>query len=76
MSDTDAVCRRCQEAVAEGADRCPHCNYDTNGHSRSRWVWGIPGFILTMSVIGAPIGIPMLYKAYKHRKRYEGDITA
>lgn len=69
-----ATCRKCNGDVSPDASRCKHCGYDTSSHSKWRWVWGIPGLILTMSIIGAPIGLPMLWNAYKHRKAYEGGV--
>ena len=39
-----------------------------------RFLWGIPGTVLTLSVIGAPIGIPMLFRAHAHQRRL-GDAS-
>ena len=68
-------CKKCGGEVETDVSRCRHCGYDTASHSKYRWLWGIPGFVLTMSLVGSPIGIPMLWKAYKHRKAYEGSVA-
>lgn len=75
MSET-GNCRRCGGEVPQDATRCQHCGYDTSSHSKWRWVWGIPGFILLMSIIGIPLALPMLWKARKHRLAYKRGVAA
>jgi len=74
-SEATAACRRCGGAVRPTATRCQHCGYDVRSHSKWRWVWGLPGTVLTVSIVGAPLGLPMLWKAYRHRKAAEGSVA-
>lgn len=75
MPETSATCKRCGQEVQADARRCSNCGYDVNSHSKWRWIWGLPGAVLTVSIIGSPIGLPMLWKAYKHRKSYQGTVA-
>lgn len=47
----------------------------TSRHNRNRFLWGIPGTLLTLSVVGAPVGLPMVWKAYEHRKAHERAVV-
>jgi len=66
------VCSECRAQVAEAASRCENCGYNpAGGYNRKKWLWGIPGVILTFSVIGIPLGVPMLWIARRNRKKAE-----
>jgi len=72
MADT-ANCQKCQSEIPVEATRCPECGYEpsTEG-ARARW-WGMfIGAILTMTGIGAIIGIPLFLMAYYGKKTVEG----
>jgi predicted nucleic acid-binding Zn ribbon protein len=72
---SDATCVRCGGAVPSGAQSCQHCGYDATSHSKYRWFWGLLGLLFMLSIIGIPLGVPMLWKAYKHRKAYERGVA-
>jgi heme/copper-type cytochrome/quinol oxidase subunit 2 len=66
------ACSECREAVSDTASKCPHCGYTpAKGHKRKMWLWGIPGVMLTFSVVGIPLGVPMLWIARRNRKKAE-----
>jgi len=58
---SDYVCRKCQEPVEKGAERCPHCSYKawgprfTSGPRVRLYKMGKWLFFLT--IIGIPIGL-------------------
>ena len=67
---TELVCSECREPVKEDAKSCPHCGYSPGSEGKwGRGVAQIIGLILTLTVIGAIIGIPIQYLAYKSSKR-------
>lgn len=64
MSET-APCLKCRSEISVEAERCPECSYEPNAEgSRGRWWFKTIGALLTMTVIGAVIGIPMLMIAW------------
>ena len=71
----DLACRRCHEPVVTGASTCPHCGHSVEVHDRRRLAFGTLGSILTLSVVGAPIGIPLLWLAIRHRRRYDEGVA-
>ena len=44
---------------------------DPTADRRARFLWGIPGTILTLSLIGAPLGLPMIWKASRAQQRLD-----
>lgn len=63
-------CLKCNESISTEAMRCPECGYEP----RNRGKWGrvigvLVGFVLTMTGIGAIIGLPMLWYLYKAQQR-------
>jgi hypothetical protein len=64
------ICERCHEEVQPAADRCPHCGYEAarDGYWAAVIVQVI-GLVLTLSVIGAPLGLPLQYWSYRKLKR-------
>lgn len=68
-------CKRCGGEVAESASRCRHCGYDTASHNKYRWMWGLLGLPLMLSVIGIPIGLICAWKARKHRKALKSSVA-
>lgn len=69
-------CRECGSAVPPDATVCPACEYTVARHDRWRVIWGIPGMALTLSIIFAPLGIPMLWQAVRHRRAANGTVTS
>jgi len=54
-------CTECRESVAASAERCPHCGYDASARYRGYATRSlIIGTVLTITVIGAVIGIPCI----------------
>ena len=69
------VCRSCDTPTTRGATSCPECGYDIARHNRWRFVWGLPGMLLIVSGLFAPLGVPLLMKAHRHRLAAEGSVT-
>lgn len=60
------ICRECREEVAPEASRCPHCNYEaTRDGYWTAVVVQIIGLLLTVTVIGAIVGLPLQWWSYK-----------
>lgn len=75
--DPDVLtCRKCESSVTPTATVCPTCGYDVTSHHRWKLIWGIPGMVMSLSVVFTPLGLPMLWKAYRHRLAAEGTVTA
>lgn len=70
----DATCSRCAEPVAAATATCPHCGHSVEPHNRRRLVYGLLGTALTLSVVGAPLGISLLWLAVHHRRQYERGV--
>lgn len=64
-----------QDGGSREREKAADGSADGSGRSRHgiwRFVWGIPGTVLTLSVIGAPLGLFMLRKAREHQRELEG----
>lgn len=70
-----APCRRCGTAVPDDATACPACSYAVASHDRHRLALGATGTALTLSLLFAPIGLPLLWAAYRHRLAAAGTVT-
>lgn len=75
MTDALAPCRRCGEEVLPGASVCPGCGYDIDQHNRWRLYLGAVGTVLTLTVVLAPLGLPLLWWAHRHRRLAEGTVA-
>ena len=65
MGEQTAPCEQCQCEINTDAKICPQCGFDPQANGRlMRKVFFIGGFFLTLSIIGSPIGIPMLLLYY------------
>lgn len=61
---TELVCERCRESVADAAKNCPHCGYNPIAEAKQSVKWtGRIGALLCLTVIGVPLGIPMVFSA-------------
>lgn len=76
MDPNALTCRECDSQVTPTARVCPSCGYDVSSHELWKRVWGFPGTMLTLSIVFTPLGLPMLWKAYRHRLAAEGTVTA
>ena len=66
------VCSKCREPLPESSSRCGNCGYaPAKEYNRKKWLYGVVGFVLTVSVIGVPIGLPLLWFGYRNRKKAE-----
>lgn len=78
-ADTDTemgVCKVCDERVPLDAETCPECDFALTGTGGEIALLVI-GTSLSFTVIGAVIGLPMMYAAYKNAKlRSEGGLVA
>ena len=69
-------CRRCGEPGFAGRTSCPECGYDLAVHDRRRLVYGALGTAMALSGLFAPLGLPLLWRANRHRRLAGGDVTA
>jgi len=54
-------CARCGEASDSGTKKCPNCEYGPQeSMQQTGAVFLILGFILSSSIVGSPLGIPMM----------------
>lgn len=70
-----APCRHCGTAVPDDATACPACTYAVASHDRHRLALGATGTALTLSLLFAPIGLPLLWAAYRHQLAAAGSVT-
>ena len=63
----ETVCSECREAVSPEATSCPHCGYNPAAPHR-KWgkIDGVIGGFLLMTVIGAPLALYPLWRAWRH----------
>jgi hypothetical protein len=70
-----APCLDCGDAVPVEATTCPNCGYDVDDHDRQRVLLGGLGMALSLSVVLAPIGLPLVWQARRHRLAAAGSVT-
>lgn len=75
MDEPYEPCRSCGEVIPTTSRTCPACGYDVAHHNRIRLVLGGVGTVLTLTIVLAPIGIPMLLAAGRHRRLAESTVT-
>lgn len=74
MDSERASCLDCGAAVPAAATTCPECGYDVQRHERARLWLGAAGMVLTLSLVLAPIGLPLLWRAHHHRAAAAGTV--
>lgn len=63
--DENTTCQKCHTGIPADAIGCPQCGYEPSAQGKTlRSILYIVGGLLTISVIGAVIGIPMVLLAY------------
>lgn len=67
----NATCQQCHEPIHEEASKCKHCGYDPSSINAVGWFVILAGIGLCLTGIGAIIGIPLLYGAYKGEKNMQ-----
>ena len=72
---TTPACPDCGEPMARDG-RCRGCDGAPGRHNRWRLFYGGVGTVLTLSVVFAPVGIPMLLAADHHRRQASGGRDA
>lgn len=75
MQRHQAHCLACAADVPEDLRSCPTCGYDLDIHERRRHLFGALGTALSLSVVLAPFGLPLLWKAHLHRLAAAGTVT-
>lgn len=70
-----APCLECGADVPEPTSTCPACGYDVGRHDRPRLVLGTLGMALSLTVVLAPVGLPLLWRARRHRLAADGTVT-
>jgi hypothetical protein len=74
MSET-GTCGKCASEISTEATKCPNCGYEAKTEaSTGRSIMMIIGLLLTGTIIGAVIGIPLLYLGYKSIQ-YHKELT-
>ena len=65
-----APCKKCQSEISAEAIACPECGYEPRNQGfYSRTVMAIVGIILSLTVIGAVVGVPLIIiSVYAHWK--------
>lgn len=61
--------------VPATATTCPDCEYTVDSHDRWRLLLGVSGTVLSLSVVLAPLGLPMVWRAHRHRLAAAGSVT-
>jgi len=70
-------CSECQTEVEPEAKTCPHCGYaPQEKHKTMSKVYFIVGILLTLSIVGSPIGIPLMYLGYHFDKKRQKKTVA
>lgn len=75
MNQSLAPCRNCGEEILAGTYECPHCELSTAEHNRRRFYLGAAGTVLTLTIVLAPLGLPLLWLAHRHRRLAEVTVT-
>ncbi len=71
MAET-GTCGKCVSEISVEADRCPECGYEPRTDNKlGQTILLIIGVILTLTVVGAIIGLPLIYFSLKARKYAE-----
>lgn len=67
-------CLECDAPVPRRSRVCPACDYDVDRHDRRRLWLGAVGTAMTLSIVLAPIGLPVLWAAHRHRLAAAGSV--
>lgn len=70
-----APCLVCGAAAPVDATTCPNCRYDVGHHDRQRLLLGGLGMVMSLSVVLAPVGLPLLWQAHRKRLAADGSVT-
>jgi predicted amidophosphoribosyltransferase len=66
----DFVCAECREEIDREATTCPHCGHEGAEVSAAYGVAQfLVGGVLTATIIGAIIGIPLMRRGMRRAKR-------
>lgn len=70
-------CRNCGHDVAVTTTCCRSCGYDADPERtrRGRFVNGILGSLLTLTLVGAPFGIPLLYRSLTYHRAHTRGVV-
>lgn len=75
MNDSTDTCRACGEETLAGTSECPTCGHSTSRHNELRYYFGVIGTLLSLTIVLAPLGLPLVGLAYRHRQLAEGTVT-
>lgn len=70
MADSDYVCEECRSEISAEATTCPECQYEpAAAHRKYRSRQALLASLCFFTVIGAPLGIFLFWRARKHGKK-------
>lgn len=75
MAPIPEPCLECRAMVPATATTCPDCGYAVDSHDRWRLLLGASGMVLSLSVVFAPVGLPLLWRAHRHQLAAAGSVT-
>lgn len=62
--------------VPAAATTCPDCGYTIDWHDRWRILLGGVGTLMTLTVVFAPFGMPLVWRAHRHQRAADGTVTS
>lgn len=75
--DDVGPCRHCGHLVATTSAQCRYCGFDADPERNrvDRFVWGLSGVFLVLTVVGAPLGLLFCWKAAVHHRSGTGSVV-
>lgn len=72
-----STCTECKTEVEPDAKTCPHCGYaPQEKHKTISKIYFFAGILLTLSIVGSPIGIPLMFLGYHFDKKRQNQTVA
>ena len=70
-------CRNCGHTVESAATQCRSCGYtaDPERNRAARFTSLVYGLVLVGTIVGAPLGVVFLWRAYRHHRSMNGQVV-